>query len=268
VSESGWRAVDVLVDRYSDVVASLTAAEWEMPSRCAGWSVKDLVAHASSNLHVVVEPETSPADPPPIAEDLQELLVVQRRGWTADQVVEEFEQYREPFLAAITAVQQEPLASSPLTMSELGTYPMHQLADAFAFDLWCHLYVDLLAPTGPIQRPVPEPEEDLLQPAIGWMLAGLPQMCPSVSKVLDRPMGLDLTGPGGGRWILDPGEPYFTVREEATDAPRVVDVSAVATSSAVEFVLWGTARSSWRDHVVLDGDTGYAERVLDEVNIV
>ena len=265
MSESGLRAVEVLVDRCADVITSLTPAEWEMPSRCAGWSVKDLVAHASSNVHVVVEPGITPADPPPIAEDLQHLLVVQRRDWTSQQVTEEFQDHRDAFLAAIAAVQKEPLASSPLTMSELGTYPMHRLADAFAFDLWCHLYIDLLAPTGPVRRPVPEPEDDLLQPAIGWMLAGLPQMCPSVTKVLDRPIALHLTGPGGGRWTLEPGEPNLNVTE---DSSNETNVAATVSSSAVDFVLWGTTRSPWRDAVELGGDTAYAEQVLDEVNIV
>jgi uncharacterized protein (TIGR03083 family) len=268
MSRAGLRAVEVLVDRYGEVVRSLTPDEWEMPSRCAGWSVKDLVAHASSNVHVVVEPEDAPSAPPPVAEDLQDLLVVQRRHLSTEQIVEELERYREPFLAAIAAVQEEPLASSPLTMSDLGTYPMHQLADAFAFDLWCHLYVDLLAPTGPVARSVPEPEDDLLKPAIGWMLAGLPQMCPSVTKVLDRPIGLDLTGPGGGRWILEPGKPHLVVREESGDGSDPHGVAAMATSSAVDFVMWATTRLPWRDHVVLDGDRAYGEQVLDEVNIV
>ena len=268
MSRAGLHAVEVLVDRCADVVQSLTAAEWELPSRCAGWSVKDLVAHASSNLHVVVEPAAAPSRPPPIAEDLQELLVVQRRDLTAQQVTEEFERYREPFLAAIAALQEEPLASTPMTMSDLGTYPMHQLADAFAFDLWCHLYVDLLVPTGPVERSVPEPEDDLLRPAIGWMLAGLPQMCPSVGKVLDSPIALHLTGSGGGHWILEPGQPRLVVKEQTTEGPESAEVAAKVTSSAVDFVMWGTARVPWRDHVVLDGDRAYAERVLDEVNIV
>jgi hypothetical protein len=52
-------------------------------------------------------------------------------------------------------------------MSELGTYPMHALADAFAFDMWCHFYIDILSPTGPVQRPYQEPEDELLRPGIG-----------------------------------------------------------------------------------------------------
>jgi uncharacterized protein (TIGR03083 family) len=263
MSEDGLRAVEVLASRYAEVVRSLRSDEWTLPSRCPGWSVQDLVAHTGSNFHVVAEPDVAPKDPPPIAEDLQDLLVEERRGWSAEQVADEFERYREPALAAFRAVQAEPLASSPLTMSELGTYPMHTLADAFAFDLWCHLHVDLLAPTGPVQREVPAPEDDLVKPGIGWMLTGLPQMCPSVSKVLDRPLGLHLTGPGGGQWTLQPGHPYLVVADGDDEA-----AAARVTSSAVEFILWGTARVPWREYASVDGDAGYAARILDEINIV
>jgi uncharacterized protein (TIGR03083 family) len=262
MSEQGLRAVEVLAARYTDVVRSLEQHEWGLPSRCAGWSVQDLVAHTGSNFKVVVEPDSAPADPPPVAEDLQELLVAQRRDWTPDQVAEEFLAYVQPALGAFRALQEEPAASSPVTLSELGTYPLHALADAFAFDLWCHLYVDLLAPTGPVQRPVQEPEDDLLRPAVGWMLTGLPQMCPSVGKVLDRPLALHLTGPGGGSWTLSPGAPHPVVSEGREGA------AAVATSAAVDFVLWGTGRLPWRQNVALEGDTALAERVLDELDIV
>jgi uncharacterized protein (TIGR03083 family) len=262
VSAEGLRAVEVLAARYEDVVRSLEPQEWELPSRCAGWSVRDLVAHTGSNFRVVVEPASAPAEPPPVAEDLQELLVAQRRGWSSSQVAEEFTTFAQPALAAFRALQEEPTASSPITLSELGTYPLHRLADAFAFDLWCHLHVDLLAPTGPVQRDVPAPEDDLLRPAVGWMLTGLPQMCPAVSRVLDRPLALELTGPGGGTWTLVPGEPLLQLVQGRQDPV------AVATSPAVDFVLWGTGRAPWREHVALEGDTAYAARVLDEVDVV
>jgi uncharacterized protein (TIGR03083 family) len=266
MSSEGLAAVEVLADRFGQVITSLRPEEWALPSRCLGWSVQDLVAHTGSNFHVVAEPEAAPDDAPAIAEDLQALLVERRRGWTAEQVAEEFFRYQEPAVAALRAVQDEPLASTPLTMSELGTYPMHALADAFAFDIWCHLYVDLVSPRGPVQREVPEPEDELLRPGIGWMLTGLPQMCPSVSTVLDRPLGLHLTGPGGGRWTLRPGDDSPVLVTE--DGENGEDVAAVATSSAVDFVLWGTTRLPWRECVTLTGASDYAERVLDHINIV
>jgi len=264
MTAGGLRAASALAEHYAEVVAGLTPDEWARPSRCAGWSVQDLVAHTGSNFRVLVEPPdpSAPAPQMETAEELQELLVAQRRGWSRGDVAAEFLEYWGPAVGAMTAMQEEPLASAPITLTDLGTYPMHALADAFAFDLWCHLTVDLLAPTGPVERSRPEATDDVLGPAIGWMLTGLPQMCPSVSAALDRPLGLRLTGPGGGEWTLVPGEPVLTT------VAGLQDPATTATSSAADFVLWGTTRTPWRDRVQVAGDREYAERVLDQVDIV
>jgi uncharacterized protein (TIGR03083 family) len=264
MTANGLKAATELAGRYAEVVASLTPDEWARPSRCAGWSVQDLVAHTGSNFRVLVEPPdpSAPAPQMETAEELQELLVAQRRGWSRGDVAAEFLEYWGPAVGAMTAMQEEPLASAPITLTDLGTYPMHALADAFAFDLWCHLTVDLLAPTGAVERPRPGATDAVLGPAVGWMLTGLPQMCPSVSEVLDRPLGVRLTGLGGGEWTLLPGEPLLTV------VSGLQEPAATATSAAADFVLWGTTRTPWRESVEVEGDGEYAGRVLDRIDIV
>jgi uncharacterized protein (TIGR03083 family) len=264
MTAEGIKSATELAGCYAEVVGSLTPDEWARPSRCAGWSVQDLVAHTGSNFRVLVEPPDPSAPAPQVktAEQLQDLLVVQRRGWSSAEVAAEFLEHVGPALGALTAMQEEPLASTPITLTDLGTYPMHALADAFAFDLWCHLTVDLLAPTGAVERPRPDATDAVLGPAVGWMLTGLPQMCPSVSEVLDRPLGVQLTGPGGGEWTLLPGEPLLTV------VPGLQEPAATATSAAADFVLWGTTRTPWRESVSVTGDSDYAVRVLDRIDIV
>jgi uncharacterized protein (TIGR03083 family) len=263
MSAAGVAASHVLAEEYSEVAGSLRPEEWSAPSRCSGWSVKDLVAHLSSNFHVLVEPPP-PAEPIPglTAERAQDLLVDERRPWTTEQVLAELEQYRQPALDVLAAMQQEPLASQKLTLHDLGTYAMSALADAFAFDLYCHLRIDMLAPGGPVRRQLPEASHDRLAPGIGWMLTGLPQMCPGVATVLDRPIGLRLTGPGGGDYALAPAPDHPVVTE------GLADVAAVAISPAREFVLWGTKRADWRASTTIEGDRDYAAAVLDAVNIV
>jgi uncharacterized protein (TIGR03083 family) len=253
----------VLAGEYSEVAQSLRPEEWSADSLCPGWSVKDLVAHTSSNFHVLVEPPKA-AEPVPglNAERAQDLLVDERRPWTPEQVLAEFEEYRQSALDVLAAMQEEPLADQSLALHELGTYPMPALADAFAFDLYCHLRVDLLAPTGPVRRRLPAADAERLAPGIGWMLTGLPQMCPSVAVVLDRPIGLRLTGPGGGDYTMAPAPDRPVVTEGITD------VAAVAISPAHEFVLWGTKRADWRSSTTIEGDRHYAAAVLDAINIV
>lgn len=264
MTAAGVAATRALAHEYAAVVASLSPEEWSAPSRCHGWSVQDLVAHTGSNFAVLVSPPTEPPPPdaPAKAEDQQEALVAARRGWSSVQVRAEFEENLAGAVGALEAVQAEPLASTPLTLADLGTYPMHLLADAFAFDLYCHLRVDLLAPTGPVRRDPPPVTDELLAPGVGWMLAGIPQMCPAVAAILDRPLGIVLEGPGGGEWTLAPGAPFPTVE------PGLHDVAATVTSGATDFVLWGTKRTDWRDTGRLAGDAPYATTVLDALNIV
>ena len=263
MSLQGVAASRALSQEYVDVVASLGEDDWERPSRCAGWRVQDLVAHTSSNFRVLVEPPPA-SEPVPgmTAERAQEQLVEARRGWTSQQVREELEAYRGPAMDVLAAVQEEPVASADLTLHELGTYPTAALADAFAFDLYCHLRVDLLAPEGPVDHALPAATDELLRPGIGWMLTGLPQMCPALHDVLERPFGFRLTGPGGGEWTVQRGDGRAAVVDGIAGAP------AVATSTAHDFVLWGTGRADWRRYVELSGDSDHGARVLDAVDIV
>lgn len=264
MSTAGLTASRELAERYGTVVRSLTADEWSAPSRCAGWSVKDLVAHTGSNFRIMVDPPANdPSMPvPATAEEAQNLLVDARRGWTSVQVADEFLSNTVGALGVLEAMQQGETASTPMTLTDLGTYRTHQLSDAFAFDMWCHLYVDLLGPEGPVRRDTPAPEDDLVRTAVEWMWTGLPQMCTPVSGVLDRPLGVQLTGAGGGEWTLRPGSELLTVE------PGISNTDTVVRSAATDFILWGTTRSPWRKHVSIDGDHAYAEKILDTVDII
>jgi uncharacterized protein (TIGR03083 family) len=263
MSVEGVQASRALVSEYTGIVRTLTASEWELPSRCAGWSVKDLVAHTSSAFRGLVDPPPAgEPDPDMTAEHAMDLLVNERRPWSVDEVRAEFVDFGEPALAVLAAMQDEPLSSQEAAIHDLGSYPLAALADAFAFDLYCHLRVDLLAPEGPVERDVPPITDDVLRPGVGWMLLGWPQMCPQVNPLLDQPLGLRLEGPGGGEFTVTPGDPLPTVRE------GIRQPAAVVTSTAADFIVWGTKRSHWRDSVLIEGDRDYGASILDALNII
>ena len=266
MSQEGVTAVELGIEDALAVFESLSAEEWALPSGCEGWRIQDVAAHSSSNFKATVEPPAEATEPvPPMpAERLMDMLVEPRQPWTPEQVLDELRTYAPPLVETLRALQEEPLASTPLTMADLGTYEMHQLADAYAFDLYCHLRIDVLAPRGPVVREVPAADAERLGPAIGWMVAGLPQMQGPAFPFVDRSINLRLTGPGGGSWtIAGNGDGRVAISDGEDHA-----AAATITSDGHAFVIWGTKRADWRDSVTLDGDQELAERFLDTLNIV
>jgi uncharacterized protein (TIGR03083 family) len=247
------------------VAKSLTAAEWDLPSACAGWSVGDVMGHMACTLHGVIDPAFLP-DTTAGTERAAEPTVAERRTWPIDAVIDEYETYSEQAANLFTSVQTAPLAETMVPMGDLGTHPMAILPSTFLFDGYTHLRNDILKPNGSIDREQPERDEQRLRPTIEWMLAGLPWMCADALRgVVDRPIELILAGPGGGTWTIAPGgEGGRTV---VTEEPAA-DATARLRSSDHDFVIWGTRRAPWRDSVQIEGDEAYATRVLDAINII
>lgn len=252
-------------DLVLELIASLTPAEWELPSDCAGWRVQDVVAHMSAVFVTVSGGSTARAEPPTDdAERNADAAVEERRTWSSADVAAEYERTSEAAIAGLAAMQGTPMDDTVIPLGNLGHHPMHLLADALAFDHYCHLRHDLLAPGGPLERP-PLPSDDLrLVPTMTWMLAGLPQMCADALSIVDRPIQLVFEGPGGGEWHLVPGDPIVEVV-----SGRIGDPAATVVSNAHDFVSWGTMRRPWRElGVQLSGDEVYAAEVLDGINII
>ncbi|MGI9601902.1 MAG: maleylpyruvate isomerase family mycothiol-dependent enzyme [Acidimicrobiales bacterium] len=247
-------------DDVSPILHSLTPDEWAAPSGCDGWRTQDLVAHLTTNMKLFVDPDPQPDDAEPLGiEALQDVLVDARRDWTPEQILAEYDQFLEPWLGAVAMFQDEPLASTDTDLGQLGTHPMHMFADIYAFDHLCHLRVDMLAPSGSVQRSLPPVDELRMRPTIEWMMAGLAPMCHDALSVVTAPVQLVLTGPGGGTWLLSPGP---EVSEGGGDA------AATVTSSAEDFVSWGTKRTDWRGSCEVQGDEELAGAVLDAIDII
>jgi uncharacterized protein (TIGR03083 family) len=250
-----------------ELAASLTPAEWATSSDCAGWRVQDVIAHMGATYVTVGGGATARAEPATDdAERNADAAVDERRRWSAEQVLAEYETASTTAIAALAGMQEPPMRDTVVPLGNLGHHPLHLLADALVFDHYCHLRHDLLAPNGPLERS-PLPSDELrLRPAVTWMLSGMPQMCAEALSIVDRPLNLVLEGPGGGAWTIGPGSPYVTIQETNTDRG---DAAVTVTSNAHDFVSWGTKRRDWRDSGVrVDGDAAYAARVLDAVNVI
>ncbi len=250
----------------AEVLTSLTDDEWAMPSACAGWRVQDVLAHITSNMKMMVNPDPPTADAPTDvkAEEAAEAMVAPRKAWTATRLMAEYNEYLPSFIGALTSMQDEPMASMVIPLADLGSHPMHILSDVFSFDHYCHLRHDMLGPAGPLTRSLPAADDARVRPGIDWMIAGLPHMCRAELTGADRPWVLELTGAGAGTWTVQPvgADGLVTVLEG-----REAGVGTV-TSTAHDFVSWGTQRSNWRSSCALTGDSDYLAANLDAINII
>ena len=84
-----------------EICGGLTAADWQAPSGCEGWSVQDLVAHLGALFWVVVDPGKLPPTPTGMpTEQAQELLVRSRRELTAEAVLADYAEVSDHRAAA------------------------------------------------------------------------------------------------------------------------------------------------------------------------
>jgi uncharacterized protein (TIGR03083 family) len=250
------------------VMDLLDEQEWAAPSACSGWRVQDVVSHLTGFFTMLVDPAAAkPLTPVDVAEEVNEEMVALRRAWSPDEVRADYARLAGPAVAALAGLQHPAVASRPVCMGDIGSYPLAALAEAACFDHLCHLVHDVLAPVGPVGRPRPPLDATRVGPALDWMLRGLPAMSdPGLAEALVRPVGLELTGPGGRRVCL----------RRAPDDPGAVEVVAdtggtatdLVRTEGIDFLSWATRRTPWGDAVRLTGDQEHLARVLDLVRVI
>jgi uncharacterized protein (TIGR03083 family) len=245
-----------------DLCRTLTDAEWASASDCAGWTVKDVIAHMGAAFHGCFTPWLLRVMRTNNIERSNDADVGGRRGWEPARVLREYEGWSGRFLVLVPVTQRPPVRGLRIPLGDIGKYPMGLLASAFTFDHHVHLRHDIALALG---RTVPPPDAEHTAAVLEWLLTGLPQMCGSALAWLDRPVALILTGPGGGAWTISPGR-GGPLRVEQGRSPVA---AAAITGSAADFPIWGTTRRPWRDYgLAIEGDEELAARFLDALNLV
>ncbi len=133
-----------------ELAESLSPADWQTPSDCAGWRVQDVIAHMAATFHSIADPSSNGDGDPGTndAEKLAEIPVGVRRSWSSADVLSEYSEWSTKAIDALASMQEPPLADMIIPLANLGSHPMHILANALVFDHYCHLRHDLLAPNG------------------------------------------------------------------------------------------------------------------------
>ncbi|MCY4036141.1 MAG: maleylpyruvate isomerase N-terminal domain-containing protein, partial [bacterium] len=97
--------------RILEVARTLTEAEQIAPSACAGWRVRDVVAHIGAGARNLIDPLPVPDERlplPSVREREHDVHVDIRRSWPMAEVVEELDHYGAERLARLSALQEEP----------------------------------------------------------------------------------------------------------------------------------------------------------------
>jgi uncharacterized protein (TIGR03083 family) len=238
-------------EALSALAGTFTAEEWSAPSACDGWAVRDLLVHMNQLFRRLVDPAALPPDDPSgLTERTMDVWVEARRDQPVDEVLADYRTIGDQAIAFLATVQDQ---DSPLDLGDLGTHPLHLVANAFSFDHYTHIRADLLAPDGPLDRPAPPTDEVHLAAAADWIVAGIPQMSPAA---ITGPIDLVLTGPGGRTARFGGGE--------VSDG----HATATVTSSIDDLVRWSSGRRSWKElDVTVTGDHAVGAHFCDTVHV-
>jgi len=224
-------ALQTVWSSISELCAGIEGAEWERPTECPGWSVKDNVSHMiGTELMLAGRPAPSAA-PAGLAHVknpigvLNEAWVEERRGRDPASVRTEFDAVTAERLTALRAMGDDDFARQIQTPVGPGTYELFM--QIRAFDCWMHEQ-DMrraLGRPGHQTGPVAELSIARLTSGLGFV----------VGKKLAAPEGtsvvVEITGPiertlavrveGGRAQALDPPPAEPTVRVRMDTEPFV-----------------------------------------------
>lgn len=245
-----------------DFCRDLPPEAWDQPSRCEGWTIKDVVAHMGAAYHGTFGTWVVKLMRSNDVEAGNDRDAEARRDWPAEKVFDEYVKWSKRFLAIGGSLQAPPMRAIPIRLAEVGTYPAKMLASALTFDHHLHLRYDMATALG---RPVAAPAPGVLAVTLEWMWAGVPGMSVEELAWLDRSVSVTLLGDEGGTWSVVPaGDGRVKVVQGPVD-----DAAARITGDAETFPLWATRRQPWRDSSVkVEGDEDLGTRFLDTLRII
>lgn len=237
----------------------LSDEEWRTPSAAPGWRIQDVVAHLAANCHAIFTPASIALMTSKDIERTNDVYVDKRRDWEPLKVLGELETWGKRLAAMSGILARTPIARIPMPLGELGRFPAAVLLNsAFVFDQHTHLRHDIAPALG---RPAPDSDELRMAVVLEWMFAVLSnQLRTARPDWLDRPISINLSGPGGGHWLVAP---------DGSIAPGAAEGAAQIVGVGLDFPGWATARTPWRESdVKITGDAELGGRLLDSMNVV
>jgi uncharacterized protein (TIGR03083 family) len=225
-----------------ELLVSLRPEDWERPTPCEDWRVKDLVAHVSggaSGLAGLEQPSAPPGFTPSHEgiNAMGDLVVAARAAWAPQQLVDEFTKATDIQLQRFRSMSEDDWESSSL--GPPGVRNLRQLVYVGLLDSFTHV-LDLRAATG---RPLePETMPDALDLCIARAIELTPWGAVKRAFLEDNfRTRLELSGAHGMTrdLVVEDGRGAFLDPD-----PRTTDVVS-GTTLAYLFVV--TGRAEWAE---------------------
>jgi len=241
---------------------TLSPSDWSTPSRCDGWTVKDVVSHMGAASHGFFTPWVLGLIVSKDVEAHNDADAEKRRSWEPAKVLREYERWSKRAGVAHAALQKPGLRSLPIRLAEVGTYPAYLLTSAIVFDTHLHLRHDMATAVG---RTVAPSDPNRLAVTLEWMFAGASPMTGDALSWLTDTVEINLVGPGGGTWSVAPGKKGRVLVTPGSTASAAITVEGEASA----FPIWATRRAPWREaDLILKGDEELVGRFLDDLRII
>lgn len=182
--------------------AELADGDWDRPSACPGWSVRDVYSHViGTEAGLLGRPPAPPPEAygPHVRNDMgrgNEAEVLLRRGRRGPEIVAELEEVTAARLGALRAMSDDDFAAETWSPAGPGTY--EDFMAVRVFDCWVH--------EQDVRRAVGRPGH-LSGAAVDRSLASTVAVMPYVvGKRAGAPEGatvaFDVTGPTARRWAV------------------------------------------------------------------
>ncbi|MEY9843328.1 maleylpyruvate isomerase family mycothiol-dependent enzyme [Streptacidiphilus sp. MAP5-3] len=256
------------IEAISELVAPLSEGEWNRPTECPGWSVRDVVSHViGMELELLGDPRpihTLPRDLRHVVDEFTrycEVPVDKRRCHTAPEMTAELEYTIIRRSRALRQPRHEPTDEVRWPM---GPYtrdvPYHQLLRTRVFDVWTHeqdIRRALRAPGGLDSAAAGITRDYLVEllPRAVAKLAGAPAGCTVVFDVHGaQEFMTTVRVDEGGRGSVDATVPLAPAARFSMDWETYARLACgrIARSSA---------------DVKSEGDEALARRILDNFSV-
>lgn len=261
--------VDAIVDQLATewremraLVAPLNDTQWHTPTALPGWTVQDCVSHVTGTERMLMgdpAPTLNVAHLPHVKNpfgEIVEVWVEERRTWTPNRVLSEFDEQIARRVAQLHAISDEELDA--LTASPLGEMSEREWLKVRVFDSWMHEQ-DIrraLELPGHLAGPIVDTSLERFEGALGYV----------VGKKAGAPDGSIVV-------FAIEGEPNRTITVEVDGRAQVVPAASeeptvMLTMPLEAFIARGGGRASADEteaSTTIDGDEALGRRVLESL---